>query len=106
MSHFLLQLQEANLVTIRVNSNDPLHISRSSTPSFIQSQFGAAINPNLEPHKIDEDLQWALEIEEKLRSGPEGSAVEEVGAAEGNTAEENVMHGVSELQIAGPSAQV
>ena len=106
MSHFMLELQEANLVTVRVNSDDPLHFSRSSTPSFIQSQFGAAINPNLDPHEIDEDLQWDLEVKEKLCSEPEGSAVEEVGAAEGNTAEENAMHGVSELQIAGPSSQV
>ena len=102
----MLELQEVNLVTIRVNSDDPLHFSQSSTPSFIQSQFGAAINPNLEPHDFDEDLRWDLEIEEEVRSEPEGSAVEEVGVAEGNTAEENVMHGGSELQIAGPSSQV
>ena len=101
----MLELQEANLITIRVNSDDPLHFSRSSTPSFIQSQFGAAINPNLEPHDFDEDLRWDLEIEEEVHSEPEGSAVEE-GAAEGNTVEENAMHGVSELQIAGPSSQV
>ena len=101
----MLELQEANLVTIRVNSNDPLHFSRSSTPSFIQSQFGAAINPNLEPHDFDEDLRWDLEIEEEVHSEREGSAVEE-GVAEGNTVEENAMHGVSELQIVGPSSQV
>ena len=105
MSHFLLQLQEANLVTIRVNSNDPLHFSRNSTPSFIQSHFGAAINPNLDPQDLDQDLQWDLEIEEEVRSEREGSAVEE-GAAEGNTVEENAMHRVSELQIAGLSSQV
>ena len=96
----MLELQEANLVTIRVNSDDPLHFSRSSTPSFIQSQFGAAINPNLEPHEIDEDLQWDLDIEEEERSEPERSA------AEDNVAEENARNGVSELQIAGPSSQV
>ena len=101
----MLELQEANLVTIRVNSDDPLHFSRSSTPSFIQSQFGAAINPNLDPHDLDEDLRWDLEIEEEVHSEPEGSAVEE-GAAEGNAVEENAMHGVSELQIVGPSSQV
>ena len=105
MSHFMLELQEAHLVTIRINSDNPLHFSRSSTPSFIQSQFGAAINPNLEPHEIDEDLRWDLEIEEKLRSEPEGSAVEE-NAAEENAVEENATHGISELQIAGPSSQV
>ena len=101
----MLELQEANLITIRVNSDDPLHFSRSSTPSFIQSQFGAAINPNLEPHDLDEDLRWDLEIKEEVHSELEGSAVEE-GAVEGNTVEENAMHGVSELQIAGPSSQV
>ena len=103
----MLELQEANLVTIRVNSDDPLHFSRSSTPSFIQSQFGVAINPNLEPHDLDEDLQWDLEIEEEVRSEPEGGVLElEENAVEGNTAEENALHGVSELQIAGPSSQV
>ena len=102
----MLELQEANLVIIRVNSDDPLHFSRSSTPSFIQSHFGAAINPNLGPYEIDEDLQWDLEIEEEVRLEPEGGALEE-NAVEGNTAEENLaMHGVFELQIAGPSSQV
>ena len=101
----MLELQEANLITIRVNSDDPLHFSRSSTPSFIQSQFGAAINPNLEPHDFDENLRWDLEIEEEMCSELEESAVEE-GAVEENTAEENVTHGISELQIAGPSSQV
>ena len=96
----MLELQEANLVTIRVNSDDPLHFSQSSTPSFIQSHFGAAINPNLDPQELDEDLRWDLEIEEEVRSEAEGSAVEE------NVAEGNAMHGVSELQIAGPSSQV
>ena len=96
----MLELQEANLITIRVNSDDPLHFSRSSTPSFIQSQFGAAINPNLDPQDLDQDLQWDLEIEEEVHSEREGSAVEE------NVAEGNAMHGVSELQIAGPSSQV
>ena len=110
VSRFMLELQEANLVTIRVNSNDPLHFSRSSTPSFIQSQFGAAINPNLEPHDLDEDLRWDLEIEEGVHSEPEGSAVEENAAEENaveeNTAEENATHGISEVRIAGPSSQV
>ena len=101
----MLELQEANLVTIRVNSDDPLHFSQSSTPSFIQSQFGAAINPNLDPQDLDQDLQWDLEIEEEVRSKREGSAVEE-GAAEGNTVAVNARHGVSELQIVGPSSQV
>ena len=101
----MLELQEANLVTVRVNSNDPLHFSQSSTPSFIQSHFGAAINPNLEPHEIDEDLRWDLEIKEEVRSEPEGSAVEE-GVAEENTGEENATHGISEVQIAGSSSQV
>ena len=101
----MLELQEANLVTIRVNSDDPLHFSRSSTPSFIQSQFGAAINPNLGPHEIDEDLRWDLDIEEEVCWGLEGGALEE-NAVEGNTVEENALHGVSELQIARPSSQV
>ena len=106
----MLELQEANLVTVRVNSDDPLHFSRSSTPSFIQSQFGAAINPNLEPHEIDEDLQWDLEIEDEMCSEPEGNAVEEVAveevAVEEVAVEENATHGISESQIAGPSYQV
>ena len=101
----MLELQEANLVTIRVNSDDPLHFSRSSTPSFIQSQFGVAINPNLEPHDLDEDLQWDLEIEEEVHSEPEGSPVEEV-AVEEVAVEENVTHAISEVQIVGPSSQV
>ena len=100
MSRFILDLQEANLVTVRVNSNDPLHFSGSRTPSFVQSQFGTAINPNLELHELDEDLQWDLDIEEEERSEPERSA------AEDKVAEQNARNGVPELHIAGPSSQV
>ncbi|RPD59048.1 hypothetical protein L227DRAFT_654426 [Lentinus tigrinus ALCF2SS1-6] len=57
VSHFLLQLQEANQTVIRVDSDDPLHFSRNpydDTPGFIRS-LGAVLTPGLPvPHSDDD----------------------------------------------------
>ncbi|TFK82985.1 hypothetical protein K466DRAFT_666166 [Polyporus arcularius HHB13444] len=48
ISRFLLELQEANQMVVRLDSDDPLHSSRGlydSTPSFISS-LGGFINPD------------------------------------------------------------
>ncbi|RPD59057.1 hypothetical protein L226DRAFT_614175 [Lentinus tigrinus ALCF2SS1-7] len=48
VSHFLLELQEASQVVIRVDHDDPLHSWRdpSSTPGFVAS-LGAYLDPDL-----------------------------------------------------------
>ena len=78
MSRCLLQLQEANQATIRVNADDPLHFSISGTPSFIHS-IGAALNPDL-PREVDEDLLWDLEL--RSCAELEEEAVEEASESE------------------------
>ncbi|RDX41488.1 hypothetical protein OH76DRAFT_1489418 [Lentinus brumalis] len=48
ISRFLLELQEANQMVVRLDSDDPLHSSRglyNSTPSFISS-LGGFVNPD------------------------------------------------------------
>ena len=49
ISRFLLELQEASQDIVRVDSDDPLHLSRDlveRTPSFISS-IGGFINPDV-----------------------------------------------------------
>ena len=49
ISRFLLELQEASQAIVRVDSDDPLHLSRDlvdRTPSFISS-IGGFINPDV-----------------------------------------------------------
>ncbi|RPD58983.1 hypothetical protein L226DRAFT_572406 [Lentinus tigrinus ALCF2SS1-7] len=57
MSRFLLQLQEASQVTVRVDSDDPLHMSLNGsedTPSFVRS-LGGVIDPDLPRDDVDDD---------------------------------------------------
>ena len=64
MSHLLLDLQDANRTTVRVDCADPLHSWRDpydSAPSFISS-LGAFIDPDA-PAPRDEDLEWDVEVE-------------------------------------------
>ena len=59
ISHFLLDLQEADRSVLKLDPNDPLHSSRDpydSTPSFISS-IGAFISPHL-PLPPDHDSEW------------------------------------------------
>ena len=49
VSRFLLELQEANQIVVRLDADDPLHFSHNpydDTPSFIRS-LGAVIGPEL-----------------------------------------------------------
>ncbi|KAI0714154.1 hypothetical protein C8T65DRAFT_644900 [Cerioporus squamosus] len=58
ISRFLVALQEANQMVVRLDPDDPLHSSRNpydSTPSFISS-LGGFINPNL-PAPAEDDLE-------------------------------------------------
>lgn len=58
MSRFLLELQEADQMVVRLDRDDPLHFSRNpydDTPSFISS-LGAFINPDL-PAPSDDHVE-------------------------------------------------
>ncbi|KAI0708806.1 hypothetical protein C8T65DRAFT_740025 [Cerioporus squamosus] len=61
VSRFLLQLQEASQTVVRVDSDDPLHISMNTydgTPSFIRS-LGAVIDPD-RPRDDSSESETAL----------------------------------------------
>ncbi|RPD59067.1 hypothetical protein L227DRAFT_628864 [Lentinus tigrinus ALCF2SS1-6] len=61
ISHFLLELQEANQTVIRIDPDDPLRFSRDPydyTPSFISS-LGAVVSPAL-PIPHDDDTDWHI----------------------------------------------
>ncbi|KAI0712942.1 hypothetical protein C8T65DRAFT_695143 [Cerioporus squamosus] len=78
ISHFLLALQEASQMTVRLDRDDPLHSSRNpwdSTSSFISS-LGGFIDPDLSA-RSDED---GFDSELQVRSPPE--AREEEGRAQ------------------------
>ncbi|RDX49147.1 hypothetical protein OH76DRAFT_1483363 [Lentinus brumalis] len=56
-SHFLLELQEAERLIVRLDPGDPLHSSRNpwdSAPSFISS-LGGFVNPALSAQSEDDD---------------------------------------------------
>ena len=40
VGRFLLHLQEAGTRTLRVNTDDPLHLAVTSTPSFVRAGMG------------------------------------------------------------------
>ncbi|RPD73345.1 hypothetical protein L226DRAFT_614240 [Lentinus tigrinus ALCF2SS1-7] len=76
VSRFLLQLQEASLVTVRVDSDDPLHMSLNGSedmPSFVRS-LGGVIDPDLPRDDFDDpepDLQSHSEFgEEREQTSP------------------------------------
>ncbi|KAI0719763.1 hypothetical protein C8T65DRAFT_736329 [Cerioporus squamosus] len=78
ISRFLLALQEASQMTVRLDRDDPLHSSRNpwdSTPSFISS-LGGFINPDLSARSDDDGFEMELQV----RSPPE--AGEEEGRAQ------------------------
>ncbi|KAI0694556.1 hypothetical protein C8T65DRAFT_584944, partial [Cerioporus squamosus] len=60
ISRFLLKLQEANRVVVRLDPDDPLHSSRNpydtGTPSFISS-LGGFINPDLLARSEDDGVE-------------------------------------------------
>ncbi|RPD59065.1 hypothetical protein L227DRAFT_654438 [Lentinus tigrinus ALCF2SS1-6] len=73
ISRFLLQLQEANRIVVRVNPDDPLHSLRDpydSTPDFIAS-LGAFINPDLPP-SWDEPSEWHVDSPSNQEEDSEG----------------------------------
>ncbi len=75
ISHFLLALQKANQMVVRLDPDDPLHSSRNpydSTPSFVSS-LGAFINPVLST-RSDGD---SLELQVRPRSLEVGEADED-----------------------------
>lgn len=79
VSRFLLDLQEANRVVVRLDPDDPLHSSRNpwdDAPSFISS-IGGFINPDL-PERSDDEL----ELHDTSCSG-----WEEEGRAQGSESE-------------------
>ncbi|TFK82858.1 hypothetical protein K466DRAFT_590208 [Polyporus arcularius HHB13444] len=75
ISHFLLALQKANQMVVRLDPDDPLHSSRNpydSMPSFVSS-LGAFINPVLST-RSDGD---SLELQVRPRSLEVGEADED-----------------------------
>ncbi|TFK92635.1 hypothetical protein K466DRAFT_581767 [Polyporus arcularius HHB13444] len=63
ISRFLLTLQEANTMVVRLHPDDPLYSSRdlyNSTPSFISS-LGGFVNPDLWA-RSDEDDNIELQV--------------------------------------------
>ncbi len=57
ISRFLLELQEANHIVVKLDADDPLHSSRNpwdSTPSFISS-LGGFINPSRSAQSDNDD---------------------------------------------------
>ncbi|TFK90945.1 hypothetical protein K466DRAFT_356101 [Polyporus arcularius HHB13444] len=80
ISHFLLALQEANQVVVRVDPDDPLHTSRDpwdDTPSIIFS-LGAFIEPD-RPARSADYMEWDIDPHGEEEGGAE---VVEVQAAE------------------------
>ncbi|TFK85091.1 hypothetical protein K466DRAFT_601460 [Polyporus arcularius HHB13444] len=74
ISHFLLKLQEANHMVIKLDADDPLHSSRNpwdNTPSFILS-LGGFINPSRSEQSNDDGG-----IELQVRSPSEAPGEEE-----------------------------
>ncbi len=72
VSRFLLQLQEASHTILRVDSDDPLHISMGpydGTPSFIRS-LGAVLDPDglREDHADLDETNQRPDIEEEERT--------------------------------------
>ncbi|TFK82697.1 hypothetical protein K466DRAFT_666337 [Polyporus arcularius HHB13444] len=72
VSRFLLQLQEASHTILRVDSDDPLHISMGpydGTPSFIRS-LGAVLDPDglREDHADLDETNPRPDIEEEERT--------------------------------------
>ncbi|TFK85292.1 hypothetical protein K466DRAFT_588226 [Polyporus arcularius HHB13444] len=68
VSRFLLDLQEANQMVVRLDPDDPLHSSRGSydsAPSFISS-LGGFVNPNPSERSDDDD---GLDLQVRLHSG-------------------------------------
>ncbi len=58
ISRFLLELQEANHMVVRLDIDDPLHSSRNawdSTPSFLTS-LGGFVNPSRSAQSNDNDV--------------------------------------------------
>ena len=63
-SRFLLGLQEASQMVVRVDADHPLHLSNGpdAIPSFVrQSGSVAAIDPNLHTPRVMEDLHSGSE---------------------------------------------
>ncbi len=83
ISRFLLELQEAHQMVVKLDANDTLHSSRNpqdSTPSFISS-LGGFVNPALSGSSDDNegfDLQ--------VRSPPQATGEEEGGPQTEETA--------------------
>ncbi len=70
ISRFLLELQEANQVVVRLDPGDPLHSSRhpyDSTPTFISSLAGF-VNPALSEAQSEDHDDDGCELQIRSRS--------------------------------------
>ncbi len=77
ISRFLLELQEANHMVIKLDADDPLHSSRNpwnSTPSFISS-LGGFINPS---HSVQSNDDRGIELQDHSSSEAPGEEEGEV----------------------------
>ncbi|TFK83767.1 hypothetical protein K466DRAFT_589463 [Polyporus arcularius HHB13444] len=81
VSRFLLELQEANRMVVRLDPDDPLHSSRNysdDTSSFISS-LGACINPGLTVSRDDDYEPHAGSRSDEEQEG--GAGVSQVAAS-------------------------
>ncbi|RDX41568.1 hypothetical protein OH76DRAFT_1489391 [Lentinus brumalis] len=81
VSRFLLELQEANRMVVRLDPDDPLHSSRNfsdDTSSFISS-LGACINPGLTMSRDDDYEPYAGARSDEEQEG--GARVSQVAAS-------------------------
>ncbi len=78
VSRFLLGLQEANQMVVRLDPDDPLHSSRNpydTTPSFISS-LGGFVNPELSAaaaatRSDDDEFEFELQAGSRAETGEE-----------------------------------
>ncbi|KAI0697836.1 hypothetical protein C8T65DRAFT_698010 [Cerioporus squamosus] len=88
VSRFLLDLQEASQIVVRLDPDDPLHSSRNpyDTPSFISS-LGGFINPELSARSDDDDgFELPVGSRSEAREDSDGGAAISQQAAASSSA--------------------
>ncbi|RDX47023.1 hypothetical protein OH76DRAFT_1485073 [Lentinus brumalis] len=83
VSHFLLELQEANKMDVRLDPGDPLCSSRDpydTAPSFISS-LGGFVNPGLSTRSDDDSLELQVRSRSKAPGEEEGGDPPETAKA-------------------------
>ncbi|TFK82694.1 hypothetical protein K466DRAFT_666334 [Polyporus arcularius HHB13444] len=92
ISRFLLELQATNHMVVKLDANDPLHLSRNawdgSTPSFISS-LGGFVNPALSARSDDDDgveLEVQPEVAGEEKGRVQAEAPQVVAATKSETA--------------------